>query len=209
VIVQVVSDVICPWCFIGKRRLAKAIASLADDSQIRVEWLPFQLNPQIPREGMDRRAYRTAKFGSLERSRDHEGRVVAAGADEGIAFAFDRIERTPNTFDAHRLIWLAGRDRVQDAVVEGLFRAYFIDGQDVGDRQVLIGIAGEVGMDASRIREFLDGDAGVDDVGRLEEQPRQMGANAVPTFVVGGKVVAEGAQPPDVLAGVLAAARST
>jgi predicted DsbA family dithiol-disulfide isomerase len=205
VIVQVVSDVICPWCFIGKRRLAKAIASLANrqEHRVGVDWLPFQLNPQMPRAGMDRRAYRTAKFGSWERSQSLETRVIAAGADEGIAFAFDRIERTPNTFDAHRLIWLAGREGVQDAVVEGLFRSYFIDAKDVGDRRVLIGIADEVGMDTSRLLEFLDGDAGVDDVRQLEEQARRMGVDAVPTFVVGDKVVAAGAQPADVLAGAL------
>src|SRR5215471_14725014 len=116
--VDVISDVICPWCYIGKRRLEKAVAAL--DGPARVRWLPFQLNPTMPKEGISRKEYRTKKFGSWERSQELDARVVAVGTEVGIDFAFDRIERTPNTADAHRLIWLAGREHVQDAVVEAL-----------------------------------------------------------------------------------------
>jgi predicted DsbA family dithiol-disulfide isomerase len=129
---DVVSDVICPWCLVGKRRLEKAIALLGPDAQVKVTWRPFQLHPSMPREGIDRNAYRKAKFGSLEHSQMLDARLTAVGATEGIEFRLDRIKCTPNTFDAHRLIWLAQRHDKQDAVVEALFKAYFMDGVDVG-----------------------------------------------------------------------------
>src|SRR5689334_21939057 len=116
ILVDVISDVICPWCFIGKRRHEKALATL--DAPVKVRWLPFQLNPQMPKEGISRKEYRTKKFGSWERSQELDARVVVVGNEEGVHFAFDRIERTPNTLDAHRLIWLADKQGVQDAVVE-------------------------------------------------------------------------------------------
>jgi DSBA-like thioredoxin domain len=115
--IAVFSDVICPWCFIGKRRLEKAIAAMAQTHNVRERWLPFQLNPQMPREGISRKDYRTKKFGSWERSQELDAKVIAVGQMEGIHFAFDKIERTPNTLDAHRLIWLADKHGVQDPVV--------------------------------------------------------------------------------------------
>src|SRR4029077_5091722 len=135
-VIQVVSDLICPWCYIGKRRLQKAL-DLLGRNDVAIHWTAFQLNPHAPREGWNRREYRIAKFGSAEVSARLESRVVDAGAQEGIHFQFDRIERTPNTFDAHRLIWLAARESLQDAVVENLFHAYFIEGRNVGDHDVL------------------------------------------------------------------------
>src|ERR1035438_154294 len=123
--VDVISDVICPWCFIGKRRLEKAIAALDGHHEVRVRWLPFQLNPTMPKEGISRKEYRTKKFGTWERSLELDAQIAAAGKTEGIVFASDRIERTPNTLDAHRLIWLADQQGVQDAVMEALFVAYF------------------------------------------------------------------------------------
>ena len=130
--VDVISDVICPWCYIGKRRLEKAIAAF-EGHQVQVRWLPFQLNPTMPKEGISRREYRIRKFGSWERSLELDARVVAVGETEGIHFAFDRIERTPNTVDAHRLIWLADQQGCQDAVVEALFVAYFTEGRDISE----------------------------------------------------------------------------
>src|SRR5690242_9620634 len=128
--IEVVSDVVCPWCFIGKRRLEKALA-LAGQESAQIHWKAYELNPQAPKEGLDRQAYRTRKFGSAAYARELETRVIQAGAGDGIEFRFDRIERVPNTLDAHRLIWLAGRDGgSQDAIVEDLFRAYFIEGRD-------------------------------------------------------------------------------
>src|SRR6516165_10259298 len=119
--IDVISDVICPWCYIGKKRLEKAIASFAGQQEVRVSWLPFQLNPTMPKEGIDRKEYRIRKFGSWEKSLELDAKLIAVGQVEGIHFAFDRIERTPNTVDAHRLIWLAGQQGRQNAVVEALF----------------------------------------------------------------------------------------
>src|SRR5271168_3524851 len=121
--IDVVSDVICPWCYIGKRRLEKAIAILDRQHEVRVRWLPFQLNPTMPKDGISRRDYRIKKFGIWERSLELDAKVVAVGKEDGIHFAFDRIERTPNTVNAHRLIWIADKQGVQDAVVESLFQA--------------------------------------------------------------------------------------
>jgi predicted DsbA family dithiol-disulfide isomerase len=143
--VDVISDVICPWCYIGKRRLEKAVAALG--GPVTVRWLPFQLNPTMPKEGVRRREYRTKKFGSWERSQELDARVVAVGKEEGIHFAFDPIERTPNTLDAHRLIGLAERQGVQGAVVEALFRSYFTEGRDISNRQTLLDLVAEAGLD--------------------------------------------------------------
>src|SRR5471030_97837 len=139
--VDVISDVICPWCFIGKRRLEKAIA--AQQHEVRVRWLPFQLNPTMPKEGVSRKEYRTKKFGTWERSLELDAQIAAAGKTEGIVFASDRIERTPNTLDAHRLIWLADQRSCQDAVMEALFKGYFTDGRDISNRQTLIDVVAE------------------------------------------------------------------
>src|SRR3954466_1519161 len=141
--VDVISDVICPWCYIGKRRVEKAVAAVAGRHEVRVRWHPFQLNPQMPKGGMDRRAYRTAKFGSWEKSQALDAQVAAVGAAEGLVFAFDKMRRTPNTLDAHRLIRLAGQEGIQDAVVEALFRAYFTEGRDISDRQTLLDVVAE------------------------------------------------------------------
>src|SRR4051812_4651521 len=143
--IEVVSDVICPWCYIGKRRLQKAIALFADesgaDAEIEIRWLPFQLNPNMPAEGIPRAEYRRAKFGSLERSRELDARVASEGMSEGIGFAFDSVDRTPNTVAAHALVGLAQRQGRADAVIDALFRAYFQEGRDIGARAVLDDIA--------------------------------------------------------------------
>src|ERR1700687_5398637 len=137
--VDVISDVICPWCFIGKRRLEKAVAAFGRE-QVRVRWHPFQLNPRILKGGMNRQEYPTAKCGSWERSLALDAQVAAAGRGEGIPFAFDRIMRTPNTLDAHRLIGLADTEGVQDAVVEAVFRGYFVEGRDIRQNTVLLDV---------------------------------------------------------------------
>src|SRR5713226_5636071 len=203
VIIDVVSDVVCPWCFIGKRRLEKALALLGR-KDVRVHWKPFQLNPDAPKEGMNRAAYRARKFGSLAYAQQLETHVVDAGAEEGIGFRFDRIERVPNTLDAHRLIWLAGQDGGQDAIVENLFRAYFIDAEDVGKREVLQRIGGQSGLDSGRVEQFLAADAGRSEVIAEEGEARKHGVSGVPTFFVNGQPVMSGAQKPDLLASVLA-----
>jgi predicted DsbA family dithiol-disulfide isomerase len=202
VLIEVVSDVVCPWCFIGKRRLEKALALLGQP-KAQIRWKAFQLNPDAPKEGLNRQAYRVRKFGSLAYSQQLEGRVADAGMEDGIQFRFDRIERTPNTFDAHRLIWLAGRDGVQNETVENLFRAYFIDGEDLGNSNVLKRIGIESGLDSGVVEELLRGNLGASEVVADERQARAEGVSGVPTFFVDGEPMASGAQKPELLASVL------
>jgi predicted DsbA family dithiol-disulfide isomerase len=194
--VDVISDVICPWCFIGKRRLERAITALAGRHEVRVRWHPFQLNPQMPRGGMDRREYRTAKFGSWERSQALDAQVAAVGAAEGLVFAFDTMGRTPNTLDAHRLVRLAGREGIQDAVVEALFQAYFSKGRDISDRQTLLDVVAEAGLDRGRAEAELDTDEGLAAMRAEEAESHRLGVQGVPFFIVNGKVALSGAQEP-------------
>lgn len=193
--IDVTSDVICPWCFIGKRRLEKALGN----RPAVVRWHPFQLNPAMPRGGIDRKAYRIGKFGSWERSQELDARVDAAGRDEGIAFDFDRQSRTPNTLDAHRIIRLAGERGVQDAAVEALFLAYFTDGRDLCDLATLAEIAERAGLDRAEVDGLLTGDAGLDVVRAGEERARNLGVSGVPFFVMNGRIAVSGAQPPELL----------
>jgi predicted DsbA family dithiol-disulfide isomerase len=193
--VDVISDVICPWCFIGKRRLGKAIAAFG--GQVSVRWLPFQLNPTMPKEGISRREYRTRKFGSWERSQELDARVIAVGREEGIDFAFDRIERTPNTLDAHRLIWLADKEGVQDTVVEALFRAYFIEGRDISKQQAVIGVVAEAGLDWEKAEALLRGDEGREAIGEAETLSCRHHVDGVPFFIVNDQVTLSGAQHTD------------
>jgi predicted DsbA family dithiol-disulfide isomerase len=189
---EVASDVICPWCYIGKRRLERALDLLKNELTLEISWLPFQLNPGMPKEGMPRAEYRKAKFGSLERSRQLDARVMAEGRSEGIEFAFDRIERTPNTSEAHRLIALAGD---QNAVVSALFRAYFEEARDIGDPQVLAGIAAQCGVKGWPEQ--------APDVSALEEEVREMGISAVPSFIFDRRSGFSGAYPPETLAAAI------
>jgi predicted DsbA family dithiol-disulfide isomerase len=193
--IDIISDVICPWCYIGKRRLEKAVAAL--DRPVKVRWLPFQLNPSMPKEGISRKDYRTAKFGSLERSLELDAKVVAVGQEEGIHFAFDRIERTPNTIDAHRLIWLADKEGVQDAVVEALFRAYFTEGRDISKRQTLIDVVAKSGLDRRKAENVLESDEGLEAIKEAGEQARRFRVDGVPFFIINGKITLGGAQPPE------------
>jgi predicted DsbA family dithiol-disulfide isomerase len=195
--VDVFSDVICPWCFIGKRRLEKAIALLKGQHEVRVRWLPFQLNPSMPKEGFIRKEYRIAKFGRWERSLELDAKLVTVGEAEGIHFAFDRIERTPNTQDAHRLIWLADKEGVQDAVVEALFRAYFTEGRDISKRQTLLDLVADAALDRQKAENVLNGVAGLDAIIEADKQARQIGVEGVPLFIINGKITLSGAQQPD------------
>jgi predicted DsbA family dithiol-disulfide isomerase len=197
--VEVVSDVICPWCWIGKRRLEKAIKLLGPEAQVKVTWRPFQLNPTMPREGADRSQYIRAKFGSLERFAAMEERLVEIGAEEGIDFKFGNITRIPNTLDAHRLIRLAQRHAKQDVVVESLFQAYFVDGVDVGDRRQLLGLADAAGIDPALAENFLASEEGLNEVISEERQFKRMGIDGVPGFVVNGDYLFSGAAEPQVM----------
>jgi predicted DsbA family dithiol-disulfide isomerase len=190
--IDVTSDVICPWCYVGKRRLEKAIA-LAHCGDLRVRWHPFQLNPQMPKAGMSRREYRSAKFRSWERSLELDAQVTAVGRSEGIPFAFEKIERTPNTLDAHRLIWLADQEGVQNTVVEALFRAYFTEGADLTDLGTLLNVATGAGLDRSRAEGLLEGEEGLAAIRAAEDQSRRAGVQGVPFFTLNNKVVLSGA----------------
>jgi predicted DsbA family dithiol-disulfide isomerase len=193
--VEVISDVICPWCYVGKRRLKKAIAAHGEPVQVR--WLPFQLNPTMPNEGISRREYRTKKFGSWQRSQELDAQVATAGAGEGISFDFERIERTPNTLDAHRLIWLAETEGVQDAVVEALFRAYFTDGRDISKTQTLIDVVAEAGLNRQRAEALISSDEGKDTIEEACDQARRLQVDGVPFFIINGEITLSGAQPPE------------
>jgi predicted DsbA family dithiol-disulfide isomerase len=198
--IEVVSDVICPWCWVGKRRLEKAITLLGTDAKVTVTWRPFQLNPSMPKAGIDRNEYRRAKFGSLERSKELDARLTAVGATEGIEFRLDRIQRTPNTLDAHRLIWLAQKHGKQDAVVEALFKAYFVDGVDVGDPKNLVTIAISAGIEKALAEKMLATDEGLRAVVAEEEGFKAIGIDGVPGFVVNGQFLFSGAADPQVMA---------
>lgn len=199
------SDVICPWCWIGKRRLEQALAVFPPGTA-RTTWHPFQLNPGMPREGMPRAEYRRRKFGSAERARALDANVTAVAAEVGLAFHLDLQERTPNTLLAHRLIRLAARHGRQDVVVEGLFNAYFTAGLDVGDPAVLAGVAGSCGLSADEVAAHLATDEGEAQVLAEEGAIRAQGADGVPLFVIDGGERISGAQPVAVFCAALARA---
>ncbi len=204
VTIDVVSDVMCPWCYIGKRRLEKAAA--AQDVMLEVHWRPFQLDPTIPEEGIERDAYLERKFGSAEAVERVYAPVREAGEAEAIPFAFDKIARSPNTIDAHRLIRWAAEVGREEEMVERLFQLYFIEGGDLSDRSVLVDAAEEVGLDRAAIERLPDGDADKAEVQKEIETAQQMGITGVPTFIVGRRYAVVGAQPPEVLAGAIAKA---
>ena len=211
--VDVISDVVCPWCYIGKRRLEAALARLREaepDLLVDVRWHPFQLNPDLPREGTDRRGYLEAKFGGPERAQQIYARVSAAGRTVDIPFAFDAIEKQPNTLDAHRLVaWAQGRHEGDlDALVERLFRAYFVDGRFIGDRDELARVAQEAGFDADDARAMLASAALDAEVSDADRRARELGVGGVPFFIFNGKTAVSGAQEPDTLLDAIAQARA-
>jgi predicted DsbA family dithiol-disulfide isomerase len=200
---SVVSDAICPWCYVGKRRLEQAFALMKGAPRPRVVWRPYELNPQMPKAGIDRREYRMRKFGSWERSLQMDAQLTEVGQSVGIQFRYDLMKRTPNTFDAHRLIWLAGKMGVQDAMVETLFRGYFSEGRDIGDETVLATLASEAGIDRARAEALFAGTEGSAEVAAEEEVAMRAGLSGVPTFVLEGRVLFSGAQSPELIAQAL------
>jgi len=207
--IDVISDVVCPWCYIGRRRLGTALAQFATEApQVRplVSWHPFQLNPDLPREGIDRQLYLAKKFGSSRSAAEIYERVLAAGKSVGIDFAFERIARQPNTLDAHRLISWAQAQGSAEEVVERLFYAYFLEGRFIGDRDVLAAVAGEAGFSAPAAQAHLASDAGVATVAEMDRRVRELGVSGVPFFIFGGKLAVSGAHEPHVLAGAMAQA---
>ena len=199
--IEVVSDVICPWCFLGKRRLDKALA-LVPEISAEVIWRPFFLDPTIPPEGLSREKYMKDKFGNRDLKAMHKP-LEEAGAKDGVPYQFDKITRTPNTLDAHRLIRWAKQADKQEAVVEALFLAYWRDGKDVGDHKVLIEVATAAGMDGKEIGILLSQDTDKRAVMEEVEKAYQLGVQGVPTFIIDNKYGVSGAQEAEALAATL------
>lgn len=195
---DVYSDTICPWCYVGKRRLERALA-LRPQADLTIRWRAFQLNPGMPPEGMARHEYLEVKFGGPERAARIYEAVRQAGEGEGIAFAFDRIRRTPNTFASHRLLCHADRAGRQAETLEALFQAYFTEGADIGERTVLLACAERAGLDAIAAARFLDSDEYIESTLAEDRLARRQGINGVPCFIFNGRFALSGAQPPEAL----------
>ncbi len=200
---DILSDPICPWCYIGKTHLDKALAKVPDHPFV-IEWHPFQLNPEMPDEGMDRREYLERKFGSKEGAVRAYAPVVEHAKNAGLTIDFEGMKRTPNTLDAHRLIHWAGIEGKQNAVVDALFDAYFVQARDIGDPEVLSDIADSAGMDAAVVLKLLKSDADREDIRKRDTHSREMGVNSVPTYIVANQHAVPGAQPPEMWEKVIA-----
>jgi len=199
--IDVISDAICPWCYIGKRQLERALDILEQQKlRFTVAWHPFQLNPDMPAEGVDRQKYRIAKFGSAERSRQMDQRITETAATVGIEFHLDRLTRTPNTLNAHRLIRFAGQQGAQDDVVEALFYEYFCNGGDIGDAETLASVGNKGGLDYEEVRAMLATDIGRREVLAGDQMARQCGIQGVPSFALQGHVLFSGAVPGEEMA---------
>lgn len=197
--IDIVSDVVCPWCYIGKKRIEDALA-LVPDVPVEVNWRPFFLNPWVPREGISRDEYLTAKFGSPEAYKGIAGRVVAAAAEEGLEYNSDRVKRQPNTIDSHRLIHWAAAEGKAAQMKQRLMELYFRDGGDLTDTDVLVQAGADVGLDADSVRKRLATDEDVDRISGQAQEASEKGISGVPTFVFAQKYAVSGAQPADQLA---------
>jgi predicted DsbA family dithiol-disulfide isomerase len=193
--VDIVSDTICPWCYIGKRRFERAL-DLSGRNDIAISWRPFQLNPDMPPEGMTRDDYVRAKFGGGDRPRQIYQAIAESGREAGIEFQFSKIKRTPNTVLSHRLIYWSAKQEQQDEIVASLFKAYFEDGLDLGDLDILVECAGRAGLSRDDARKFLESDEGRQEVVASDVYARRLGINGVPCFIVNRKYAVSGAQPP-------------
>jgi predicted DsbA family dithiol-disulfide isomerase len=193
--VDIVSDTICPWCYIGKRRFERALA-LSGRNDVAISWRPFQLNPDMPPEGMTRDDYIRAKFGGGDRPRQIYQAIAESGREAGIEFQFARIRRTPNTVLSHRLVYWSAKQERQDEIVGELFRAYFEDGLDIGSPEVLADCARRAGLDEELACKYLQSDEGRQEVVASDVYARRLGINGVPCFIVNRKYAVSGAQPP-------------
>lgn len=200
---DILSDPICPWCYIGKAHLDKALAQMPNHP-FAIEWHPFQLNPDMPAKGMDRREYLETKFGGQDGAVKAYAPVVEHAQQAGLTINFEAMKRTPNTLDAHRLIHWAGIEDKQTQAVDALFQAYFVDARDIGDSEVLGDIADSIGMDAAIVQKLLSTDNDIDDIKARDAHSREMGVSSVPTFIVDNKHAVPGAQPPELWLKVIA-----
>ncbi len=202
IVIDVVSDVMCPWCYIGKRRLEAALKQ-RPDLDVVVQWQPFQLDATIPKEGMDRQEYLSRKFGGPEGAKSVYANIVEAGVAENIPFAFDKIPYSPNTVDCHRLIHWSRQGGHQDALVERLFEMFFIEGLNVGDHAVLQKAAEDAGMDGEKVKQLLAGNSDIDTVVQSIASAQKMGIQGVPCFIFNNKFAVSGAQSSDVIVELL------
>ncbi len=206
--IDIIFDTVCPWCYIGKRRLEMAL-SMRPQIKVKPNWRPFLLNPEMPPEGIDRTAYLVKKFGSESRVSRIYGAIGEAGQSVDIDFAFDRIDKTPNSVDSHRLVRFAHERGLADEVAEALFVEFFINGRDIGDLRVLTEIGAANGLDAKEVEAYLNTDADVDTIYDENVRAHRLGINGVPSFAFNEKFVISGAQEPQVLARMLDAAMAT
>jgi predicted DsbA family dithiol-disulfide isomerase len=195
--IEIFSDLICPWCYIGRRRLEAGLKILGANELPNIIWRPFELNPDMPKAGLDRKAYRSAKFGSWERSQAMDREVAEIGRTLGLEFNYDRVLITPNTRAGHRLLWWARDKGLQDALADACFRAYFTEGRDIGKNEVLTQIADEAGLSATDFSRFVESDKGLEEVLKEEAEGKQRGLTGVPFFVINGVPAFSGAQHPE------------
>ncbi|MSP00608.1 MAG: DsbA family oxidoreductase [Acetobacteraceae bacterium] len=199
--IGIVSDAICPWCYIGKRQMERALVTLGNESlSFSIHWNPFQLNPDMAKEGVDRAEYRAWKFGGPEKAAAIDARIVGAAAQVGLEFHPERIKRTPNTIDAHRLIWFAGQRGVQDATMETVFRAYFMEAQDIGQHSVLADCGAASGLDRNEVMAFLGGNLADKEMRAADQAAREAGVSGVPSFFLDGYGLFSGAMPAETMA---------
>ncbi|KZL19096.1 DSBA-like thioredoxin domain protein [Pseudovibrio axinellae] len=208
IVIDVISDVMCPWCFIGKRRLEKALM-LLPQSTVKVQWHPYQLDATLPKEGKDRKKYLEDKFGGEERAKEIYAQVRAAGAAEEINFQFEAIKKAPNTIDSHRLIRWARSESMQDAIVEELFKLYFTEGEDLTDKSVLLDAADRAGLNSELISELLDTNQDVKEIESDVNRAHEIGVTGVPFFIIDGRFAVAGAETPETLAATIRHAEET
>ena len=190
---DIFSDTVCPWCFIGKKRLENALKKYTN-LEIKQTWRPFQLNPGMPPDGMDRQEYLISKFGSADAAKTVYENIYEEGIKEGINFNFDLMDLTPNSFNSHRLLALAYKQNIQESVLNSLFESYFINGKDIGDPNILLEIAVKHKIDAEEFKNYLSNQENIEPLANEEIQARKMGINSVPTFIINKQIVISGAQ---------------
>ena len=195
--IDIVSDVVCPWCAIGYKKLSEAMTQMNEEVSFIVNWKPYELHPEIPAEGFDKKEYYKIKFGESSGSNDRFNFISDEGKKVGIEFNFNKSKNLPNTFLAHRLLWLCRSKNIQDILAEALFYAYFTEGRDVGNKDVLIEIASENGLNREEIRKFFQTNIGYDEVLREENRAREMNIFSVPTYIFNKKYLLVGGQEPD------------
>ncbi|MBW4564929.1 MAG: DsbA family oxidoreductase [Mojavia pulchra JT2-VF2] len=200
--IAITSDFICPWCLVADVRLKQAIAQLSSPIAIQRIWYPFELNPDMPAIGMDRKTYRSQKFGSWEHSQLLDAKTIQATLADGIEFRYDLMQVTPNTLNAHRLTWFAAGEGKAAQIAEGILAAYFTKGQNIGEIEILVNLAVEVGIDAGKAKAFLLSAQGIQSVKELEQQAIAQGIYGVPAIRIGGEILS-GAQPVEVFVAAL------